>query len=360
MTQDRAIIIAEAGVNHNGSLDMALRLVDAAAEAGADLVKFQTFKAESLASASAPKAAYQARTTGSDESQLDMLRRLELSEPAHERLLDHCKQRGIQFLSTPFDSQSLALLVDRFGLQRVKLGSGDLTNAPLLLSIARKGAAVILSTGMATLGEIEDALGVLAFGYDKAAASASPAAFQAAYADSGRRAALAGLVTLLHCTTEYPAPIEDVNLRAMDTLARAFALPVGYSDHTVGINVAIAAAARGAAIIEKHFTLDRSLPGPDHAASLEPAELTRMVAAIRDVEVCLGDGIKLPKPSELKNIAVARKSLFAAQDIAAGEAFTDLNLTVMRPGNGRSTFDYWSYVGQPARRAYRAGEQIDL
>ena len=359
MTHPHISIIAEAGVNHNGSLDMALRLVDAAAEAGADIVKFQTFKAANLASASAPKAAYQTRTTDGGESQLDMLRRLELSETAHERLLEHCKQRGIEFLSTPFDMQSLALLVDRFKLRRVKLGSGDLTNALLLLSIARSGAAIVLSTGMASLGEIEEALGVLAFGYAQGNEPPGRAAFQAAYADTRRRAVLTEKVTLLHCTTEYPAPLEDVNLAAMDTLRQAFGLPVGYSDHTVGFSVSIAAAARGATVIEKHFTLDRTLPGPDHLASLEPAELTQMVAAVREVEKCLGDGIKMPTVSERKNIAIARKSLFAAQDVAQGQPFTEANLTVMRPGDGRSPLDYWSLIGTPARRAYRAGEKID-
>lgn len=360
MTGDRIFIIAEAGVNHNGSLDMAFDLVDTAAEADADAIKFQTFKAERLASRDAPKAAYQTRTTGADESQFDMLKRLELDAAAHERLIARCKDRGIQFLSTPFDPESLDLLVNRLDLPIIKLGSGELTNGPLLLAAARSGRPIILSTGMGTLEEVGDALAVLAFGYT-AAAQAAPerAAFEASLAAPAARAMLAEKVTLLHCTTEYPAPFEDVNLRAMATLRDAFGLAVGYSDHTRGIAVTVAAAALGACTIEKHFTLDRTLPGPDHAASLEPGELTAMVQAIREVEAALGDGRKEPAPSERGNIAVARKSVVAAGPIAAGERLTLENLTVKRPGGGLSPMRLWEILDSTAGRDYAADEPLD-
>lgn len=352
------LLIAEAGVNHNGSLDMALRLVDAAAEAGADLVKFQTFRAAGLASRKAPKADYQMRRTDAGESQFDMLRRLELTEDAHERLIGHCAERGIGFLSTPFDPVSLDLLV-RLGVQRLKLGSGDLTNAPLLVAIGRTGLPLILSTGMADLGEVEAALKALAFGYLRRDVPPSLAAFGNSYSSPEGQSALVGAVTLLHCTTEYPASLADVNLRAMDTMAAAFGLPVGYSDHTEGTTVAVAAAARGACIIEKHLTLDRSLPGPDHAASLEPAEWRAMAQAVRDVGRALGDGRKVMMPGERRNAAIARKSLVAARPIAAGELFSPENLTCKRPASGQSPFGFWSLLGQPARRAYDEDEVIE-
>jgi N-acetylneuraminate synthase len=351
-------IIAEAGVNHNGSLDLALELVDAAAASGADVVKFQTFKAERLASRRAAKAEYQTRTTAAEESQLDMLRRLELTEAHHDAIIARCKQRNIRFLSTPFDTASLDLLVRRFNVDTIKLGSGELTNAPLLLATATTGRPLILSTGMGTLAEVETALGALAFGYAKCADAPGKAAFAEAYADPECRKALNGRVTLLHCTTEYPAPFDETNLRAMDTLSSAFGLPVGFSDHTPGIAVAIAAAARGAMVIEKHMTLDRNLEGPDHKASLEPAEMAAMVASIRQVEAALGDGVKQPAPSEVKNIAIARKSLVAAKAIAAGEPFTPENLVVKRPGNSASPFAYWDLLGQKAQRAYEPDEPI--
>ncbi|MEI7818137.1 MAG: N-acetylneuraminate synthase, partial [Desulfuromonadales bacterium] len=272
-------IIAEAGVNHNGSLALAKKLVEVAADAGADAVKFQTFKADSLVSRLAPKAEYQSKATGADESQYEMIRKLELDEQAHEMLIEHCTVCGIQFLSTPFDLESVDLLAGRFDLSCIKIPSGDITNGPLLLKIAHTGKPVILSTGMSTLGEIEEALGVLAFGY-LGVGEPSPAVFRLAYCSIQGQELLLEKVTLLHCTTEYPAPVEEVNLNTLDTLRSAFGLPVGYSDHTEGITVPIAAVARGAVIIEKHFTLDRTLPGPDHKASLEPTELKQMVTAI--------------------------------------------------------------------------------
>lgn len=357
MKAQHTYIIAEAGVNHNGSLDMAIKLAEVAAEAGADAVKFQTFKADKLVSRLAPKADYQTRTTDADESQHEMIRKLELDDHAHEILIEHCKVCDIEFLSTPFDLESLELLAVRFDLTRIKIPSGDITNAPLLLKIAQTGKPVILSTGMSTLGEIEDALGVLAFGY-VGKGNPAIAAFREAYCSAEGQTTLHDKVTLLHCTTEYPAPFEDVNLKVMDTLKIAFSLPVGYSDHTEGIAVPIAAVARGAVIIEKHFTLDRSLPGPDHKASLEPAELKQMVTAIRVVEQALGTGRKCPTLSERKNIGVARKSLVAACTIRAGEPFTDENLTVKRPGSGLSPMKYWKLLGRKAAQNFSDDEEI--
>lgn len=352
-------IIAEAGVNHNGSLEQAFRLVDAAALAGADAVKFQTFKADALVSRQAPKAQYQLETTGGEESQHEMIRKLELDEAAHAALIGHCRAAGIEFLSTPFDRDSLELLATKFGLSRIKLSSGDITNAPLILQAARTGKPVILSTGMSTLGDIETALGVLAFGYSESREEPSTAAFERCYGSDAGRRALRDMVTLLHCTTEYPAPLVDVNLRAMATLGAAFGLPVGYSDHTPGITIPVAAAALGAVVVEKHFTLDRSLPGPDHKASLEPGDLRLMVRAIRDVEIALGSPVKQPAASELKNRAVARKSLVAARDIRKGEAFTPENLAIKRPGDGISPACYWDWMGKFASRDYLRDEKVD-
>jgi len=354
-------IIAEAGVNHNGSLDLAKKLVEAAAYAGANTVKFQTFKANSLVSRSAPKAQYQLSTTDTQESQHEMIRKLELSESDHKVLIAHCAAHDIEFLSTPFDHESLQLLVGRFEMSRVKLSSGDITNAPLLLAVAQTGKPVIVSTGMSTMDEIKTALSVLAFGYVQGnieSALPSLAAFESAYMSSEGQSLLRQNVTLLHCTTEYPAPFADVNLHAMNTIAAQFGLLVGYSDHTVGISVPVAAVALGATLIEKHFTLDRTLPGPDHKASLQPDELKCMVQSIREVELALGSSIKQPASSELKNRAIARKSLVAAVDIAQGELFTIDNLTVKRPGDGIAPIRYWDYIGKPADRNYLADDKV--
>ncbi len=353
-------IIAEAGVNHNGSLDLAGQLIDAAADAGADAVKFQTFRAGQMVSRSAPKAEYQIKTTGSGESQLEMIKRLELDEAAHHQLIARCRRKGMQFLSAPFDMESVDLLAGRFNLPRLKIPSGEITNGPLLLKAARTGKTVILSTGMGTLGEIEMALAVLAFGYTQVNAAPSPAAFQEAYRSGAGRQALQEKVVLLHCTTEYPAPFEDVNLRAMDTLGAAFGLPVGYSDHTPGIAVAIAAAARGAVIIEKHFTLDRNLPGPDHKASLEPGELKLMVRSIRQVEAALGSSLKFPAGPEVKNIPMARKSIVASRDIEKGDIFTEDNITVKRPAGGISPMNYWQLLGKIADKNYQKDEMVSI
>jgi N-acetylneuraminate synthase len=340
VVSDRVFVIAEAGVNHNGSLDLAERLVDAAVEAGADAVKFQTFRAEELVSKYAPKAAYQRRTTGEAETQLAMVKKLELDDRSHERVFEHCAKAGIEFLSTPFDPVSVDALV-RLGVRRLKVPSGEITNPLLLRAVARTGLPLIISTGMSTLEDVARALDVIA--------SATP---------SGAPAARDRL-TLLHCTTEYPAPLAEVNLRAMTAMSNAFGLRVGYSDHTRGTTIPIAAAALGACIVEKHFTLDRSMPGPDHAASLEPGELRDMVRAIRDVEVALGDGRKAPTASELPNMTVARRSLVAARAIAKGEAFTPENLTVKRPGGGLSAMRYDEWIGRHAARDFEADEPID-
>lgn len=309
MKDNHIYIIAEAGVNHNGSLEMAKELIRVAADAGADAVKFQTFKAEELVSKDTPKADYQQKTTGTEESQYQMLKRLELNEEMHSVLMEYCKICCIEFLSTPFDEYSLNMLIKKYDIPYIKIPSGEITNAPFLLQIARTGKKVILSTGMSTLGEIETALQVLAFGYVENNSGPSLQNFEQAYISEAGQTALQQKVKLLHCTTEYPAPLQEVNLRVLDTLRSAFNLPVGYSDHTQGIVVPIAAAARGAVLIEKHFTLDRELSGPDHKASIEPDELRNMVSAIRDVEVALGNSLKLPTISEYKNKKVARKSL---------------------------------------------------
>lgn len=352
-------IIAEAGVNHNGSKELAFKLIDAAHEAGVDVVKFQTFKAKSLVTESAQQAAYQVENTGKKESQFDMLSRLELSFDVHHQLVKHCNDLGIEFLSTAFDSESLKFLVNDLGLKTLKIPSGEITNAPLVLEHARTGCDLIVSTGMATLSEIEAALGVIAFGYTVDELSVpSVESFQLAYFSDKGQKALQDKVTLLHCTTEYPAPPADINLKAMDTMSKAFHLPVGYSDHSAGITVSIAAVAREAVLIEKHFTLDKEMVGPDHKASLDPYELKSMVQGIREVELALGSGLKGPRPSELKNIPVARKSLVAAIDISEGEQFNLHNISVKRPGHGRSPYQYWEIQGRPSSRSYKAGEVI--
>ncbi len=345
-------IIAEAGVNHNGDISLAKQLIDIAADTGVDAVKFQTFRADQVVSRHAPKAEYQTQTTGEEESQLEMIRNLELSASNHEVLISHAQSRGIQFLSTPFDVPSLYLLTRNLGLNTIKIPSGEITNAPFLLEISRSAEKIILSTGMSTLAEVEKALGVLAFGLTTDQAVPQRGDFERAFASEKGQKELRNRVTLLHCTTEYPAPFAEVNLRAMDTLAVAFGLPVGYSDHTPGIHISLAAVARGAKVIEKHFTSDRSLPGPDHRASLEPQELYQLVQQIREIEQALGDGIKRPTASELKNREVARKSLVAAQSIGADEIFTVENLTSKRPGLGLSPLKYWDLLGKVSKKAY--------
>jgi N,N'-diacetyllegionaminate synthase len=333
-TNHHVFIIAEAGVNHNGSLERAIQMVDVAAEAGADAIKFQTFKAERVIALTAPKADYQKAATGSEESQLEMVKNLELDEEAHKRLFTHCKNNGIVFLSTPFDLESIELL-NKLGLKIFKIPSGEITNLPYLRKLGALKKRLILSTGMADLGEIEDALDVLT--------------------ESGTPIENIGV---LHCNTEYPTPFEDVNLSAMLTISQAFGVAVGYSDHTLGIEVPIAAAALGALIIEKHFTLNRDLPGPDHKASLEPGDFKAMVKAIRNIEMAMGSGIKKPSPSELKNKSIARKSIVAARNILKGESFNQDNLTVKRPGSGISPMRWDEVIGRRADRDYEVDEEI--
>jgi N-acetylneuraminate synthase len=356
----RTLIIAEAGVNHNGDRARALALVAAAARAGADVVKFQSFRADKLATAGAAKAGYQQATTGTAQSQLEMLRALELSEDDEEQIAAACAAANIAYMSTPFDADSATHLVKRIGVSTLKVGSGDLTNAPLLLHLARFRLPIILSTGMATLAEVEQALGVIAFGYLRDAAARPTAAdFAKLLLDRETWTELGVRVTLLHCTTEYPADPNSINLRAMATLREAFGLPVGFSDHSRGIHVATAAVALGARAIEKHLTLDRNLPGPDHRASIEPDEMAAMVAAIRDVEAALGDGRKVPAAEEIPNRVVARRSLVTLRPVRAGERFNEDNLGVKRPGSGVPPIDYWTYLGRTAQRDYAANEALD-
>jgi N-acetylneuraminate synthase len=355
---DPVYIIAEAGVNHNGSLELARKLVDVAADAGVDAVKFQTFDAARLASAQAPKAAYQKATTDSRETQLAMLKKLELPRPWHRDLQDHAKARGITFLSTAFDADSLAFL-EKLNLPRYKISSGELVNGPLLWQFARTGKPLILSTGMATLAEVEQALAVIAHALHAQTEPADIDEVWQVWCDAACRRKLSGHVTLLHCTSQYPTPPAEVNLRAMDTLTAAFGLEVGYSDHTEGTLIPVAAVARGAKVIEKHFTLDRTLPGPDHKASLEPAELAGMVADIRKLEQAMGNGCKAPQGSEWDTRKAARQQVVAARDVAAAAIFSRADLTTARCGQGRPPADLWSLVGTPAARDFRAGEVIE-
>ncbi len=353
------LIIAEAGVNHNGSLDMAKRLVDVAADAGANVVKFQTFKAELLVTAHAAKASYQIANTKEDGGQLAMLRALELNFDDHHALIEHCNQCSINFMSTGFDSQSLAFL-GALGMPAIKIPSGDITCAPLLLQAAQLHQRLLVSSGMSTLTDLERALAILSWGLLHQGVPSSQEEIDSTYFSTEGQDALKRYVTLLHCVTQYPAPVESVNLRAMETMRQAFGLPVGYSDHTLGIEMSIAAVARGATVIEKHFTLDRHLPGPDHLASLEPAELKQLVSAIRNVEAGLGSAQKLPAPAERPNRAVARRSVVASRSIAKGELLTIEMLDCKRPGTGLSPMDIWSLLDSPALRDFAADEQIEI
>ncbi len=355
---NRTYIIAEAGVNHNGSMELAKQLIDVAVSADADAVKFQSFKADKLVSKAAPKAKYQKKNTATGESQYEMLKRLELTDEMHRELVGYCNRQGIEFLSTPFDAESLALLVDECNIAQIKIPSGEITNAPLLLKMAQTGKPVILSTGMCTLGDVEAALGVLAYGYLNAEKKPSMELFAAAYSSSAGQEILRDKVILLHCTTEYPAAFNDVNLRNIETLTAAFDLPVGFSDHTQGIAIALAAVARGAILIEKHFTLSHKLSGPDHRASLEPEELKAMVLGIRQIEQALGKKVKIPTTSEQDNKIVARKSLVAAQAICQGEVFNEDNIAIKRPGNGISPLYYWDYLGRRAARDFKEDEKV--
>jgi N,N'-diacetyllegionaminate synthase len=324
----KVLIIAEAGVNHNGDLDLAKKLIDVASDAGADLVKFQTFNADRLVTENASKADYQKLAGDNNESQQSMLRKLELTEAMHHELMAHCAMRGIGFFSTGFDRESIDLLAS-LGQELFKIPSGEITNLPYLRHIGKLKKKVILSTGMSSMDEIECALNALE--------------------ESGTPRVR---VTVLHCTTAYPAPMSDINLRAMQSIRTKFGVNVGYSDHTLGIEIPIAAVALGARIIEKHFTIDRNLPGPDHRASLEPAELKSMVCAIRNIEVALGDGTKRLMPSEIGNRETGRKSIVASQTIKTGELFTESNLTSKRPGTGISPMEWDHVLGTRATENY--------
>lgn len=330
----KIFVIAEAGVNHNGDIETAKKLVDAASLAGADAVKFQTFKTENLVCKDAGKAEYQMETTDKKESQFAMLKKLELTPDMHEQLMEYCKYKNIMFLSTPFDIDSLHYLV-QCGIEILKIPSGEITNYPFLREAGRTGKRIILSSGMSTLEEVRCAVQVLK--------------------DNGSKE-----ITALHCNTEYPTPYMDVNLKAMLTLRDELGITVGYSDHTRGIEVSIAAAALGAAVIEKHFTLDRNMEGPDHKASLEPDELQEMVKAVRNIESALGNGKKEPSASEKKNMAVARKSIVAKCEIAKGEIFTEDNLTAKRPGTGISPMNWNEVIGKKAKRSFHQDELIEV
>lgn len=333
---DKIFIIAEAGVNHNGDISLAKQLIDIAADAKADAVKFQTFVAEKLVSKFAEKAAYQKVSTEAEESQLSMIKKLELSFAQFEELRDYAVTRGILFLSTPFDFPSIEFLRS-LGMNYGKIPSGELTNMPYLIQMAQNFEHLILSTGMSEMSEISDALNVL----EKYGAKREN-------------------IVVLHCNTEYPTPFEDANLKAMLSIEKEFDIKVGYSDHTSGIEAAVAAAALGAKVIEKHYTIDRTMEGPDHSASLEPLELKALVSAVRNIEKAMGTGYKTPSPSELKNKAIARKSIVAARDIKAGEIFTEENLTIKRPGSGISPMKWFDVLGKSAVKDFQTDELIDL
>lgn len=333
----RTLIIAEAGVNHNGDIAKAKALIDKGAEAGVDYVKFQTFKAEKLVTKQAQRASYQDKNTQNNDSQYEMLKKLELSQALHQELMDYCNQKGVKFLSTGFDSESLVFLA-QLGITIAKVPSGEITNLPYLRQVASIFPEVILSTGMATIDEIKDAVKVLI--------------------DNG---VSKDKITILHCNTEYPTPMEDVNLKAMLHIQRELGLPIGYSDHTLGIEVPIAAVALGATVIEKHFTLDKTLPGPDHKASLEPNELKAMVSAIRNIEKAIGgSGLKEVSKSEEKNKPIARKSIVASTNIKKGDIFTPENLTVKRPGTGISPMQWDEVIGKTAKKDFEEDDLIEL
>jgi len=357
MNPEPTFVIAEAGVNHNGSVGLAKALIDSAVAAGADAVKFQSFVTENMVTNDAERAQYQIANTGNSESQYQMLKRLELSHPQQRELFDYCTSKRIQFLSTPFDDESLKFLVQDLGLETIKVGSGELTNAPFLHQVASTAKHLILSTGMSTESEIRSALGVVAHAFT----SKQPPSieqFERSFDSEAGKRAITSRVTLLHCTTEYPAAPEEINLRAMQTMGERFECRIGFSDHSAGIHLAVAAVALGAKVIEKHLTTSRDLPGPDHRASLEPVEFKRLVADIRELEKALGDSIKKPTSSETKNISVARRSLVAARAIKAGEPFTVENIAVKRPGSGRSPFEYWSILGTRSPRDISKNEII--
>ena len=330
---NRTLIIAEAGVNHNGDIEIAKRLIDAAANAGVDYVKFQTFKAENLVQKKAKKADYQVTNTGNQDSQFDMLKKLELAYESHDILIKYCETKNIKFLSTAFDFESIEFLKNK--LDFYKIPSGEITNLPYLEKVANLGLSIVMSTGMATMQEVKDALAILM-----------------------KNGVKKEEITILHCNTEYPTPMKDVNLLAMLSIKKELSVDIGYSDHTLGIEIPIAAVALGAKVIEKHFTLDRTMQGPDHIASLEPDELKAMVTGIRNIEVALGNGVKQPSESEQKNINVARKSIVAITDIKKGETLTEENVGIKRPGTGISPMNWHQVIGTKANKNYKEDELL--
>ena len=354
----RVRVIAEAGVNHNGSLERAKEMIDAAAEAGANIVKFQSFHASQVVSKYSPKAAYQQAVTDSCESQFEMLKRLELGRLEHAVLIEHARRRNIEFLSTPFDMESVDVLTG-LGLCTLKIPSGEVTNFPLLLKVASTGCSIIFSTGMSTLEEVEQALGVLAYGFLKSEEPPSAQAFSESYKDPCAVGLLKSRVILLHCTTEYPASLDNTNLLSISLMREKFGLSVGYSDHTQGNLASIVAVALGAEVIEKHFTLDKTLPGPDHQASLEPHELKELIESIRNVETALGENIKAPCATEVSNKNTIRRSLVAGCKISKGDIFSSGNIAVKRPGTGISPMKYWELIGRQASRDYEEDQLID-
>ncbi|PIC75944.1 N-acetylneuraminate synthase [Sporosarcina sp. P19] len=357
--RNHTYIIAEAGVNHNGSLKLAKQLVDVAKESGADAVKFQTYKTENLVTKTAEQAAYQVNNMGEATSQYDMLKSLELSYEVFNELKCYCETKELEFLSTPFDFESVDFLLDDLNMSTVKIPSGELTNSPFIHYIATKRKRIIISTGMATMDDIHEALAFLAFGLAFPEQIIELDEVTRFYSTNEAKIYLERYVTVLHCTTEYPAPYETINLDAINKMKNALQLSIGFSDHSVGIAVPIAAATLGAAVIEKHFTLDRALPGPDHIASLEPQELAEMVSGIRAVEKSLGSGLKIPTKIELENRNVARKSIVAKVPIAAGEIISKAHLSIKRPGNGMSPNTYWTLIGKKASKDYVEDELLD-
>ena len=353
-------IIAEAGVNHNGDISRAIKMVKVAANSGADAIKFQSFKADRMVSQLAKKADYQSKNTGKSGSQLDMLKELELSELEQIQLAEECKKNNIEFMSTPFDIESADFLAKEINIRRFKVGSGEITNAPLLLGLGSYRKPIILSTGMSTIPEIQDALSVLAYAYgnEKKEPSSSDS-FKTFSNLKIIQEVLRDSITLLHCTSLYPTQPESVNLLAIKSLSKRFNLEVGFSDHTQGISISLGAVALGAKVIEKHFTLDKCLKGPDHKASLEPNELNQMIKTIRVLETSLGSGEKIPFKDEYKTAMVARKSLVAINNIDKGDVFSQTNLGIKRPGTGISPFSYWDYLGQKAIRSYKIDEIIE-
>lgn len=350
-------VIAEAGVNHNGDVNIAHQLIDVAKDAKADAVKFQTFRADELVTPYAQKANYQKQNTKSNTSQLSMLQKLQLTEDAHRELQQHCNEIGIEFLSTPFDLMSLAFLVEELGMQKIKISSGDVTNGPLLHACAQLGSEIILSTGMSTVDEIQDALAVLAHGYSSRQEPCKNAFVEAFSSEAGRDS-LQQYVTLLHCTSQYPAPYNELNLNAIPYMQETFGLPVGYSDHSKGVVASIAAVAVGAEVIEKHFTLDKDMDGPDHKASLVPEELKELVSSIRTVDVAMGNLEKTVQASELESRQHARKSLVATRDIQKGEKISAESVSVKRPRVGRSPMEYWEIIGELSKQKVHKDEHI--